>query len=193
MQAQPWPLAISSLAVMIALLVPVFAMRLDESDAGNDPASTSSRHAFDLLAQGFGQGFNGPLLLVAELHGHDRAASLPALRSAAGGTPGVVAVTQPQIAPSGAVAVMQVYPELGARGARHDRTRQPPARRRAAAARTPHRRARPRRRLHRRRDRLLARALEQAAAVLRDRDPALGAALAARVPLARDPACRPRS
>ena len=53
--------------VMIALLVPVFAMRLDSSDAGNDPANVSSRHAFDLLAQGFGQGFNGPLLLVAQL------------------------------------------------------------------------------------------------------------------------------
>ena len=67
-QARPWPLAIVSLALMILLLVPVFTMRLDSSDAGNDPASTSSRHAFDLLAQGFGAGFNGPLLLVAELH-----------------------------------------------------------------------------------------------------------------------------
>ena len=77
MQARPWPLAIGSLAVMIVLLVPVLAMRLDSSDAGNDPASTSSRHAFDLLAQGFGPGFNGPLLLVAELpepRASDRAA-----------------------------------------------------------------------------------------------------------------------
>jgi RND superfamily putative drug exporter len=109
-RAHPWPLAISSLAVMLVLLVPVFALRLDESDAGNDPAGVSSRHAFDLLAQGFGQGFNGPLLLVAEIHGHEQAAQLAALRSAAGGTPGVVAVTQPQISPSGAVAVMRVYP-----------------------------------------------------------------------------------
>ncbi len=109
-RAHPWPLAISSLAVMIALLVPVFALRLDESDAGNDPAGVSSRRAFDLLAQGFGQGFNGPLLLVAEVHGHEPDAALAALRSAAGGTPGVVAVTQPQLSPSGAVAVMRVYP-----------------------------------------------------------------------------------
>jgi putative drug exporter of the RND superfamily len=109
-RAHPWPLALGSLAVMIALLVPVFALRLDESDAGNDPAGVSSRQAFDLLAQGFGQGFNGPLLLVAELHGHEPDAALAALRSAAGGTPGVVAVTQPQVSPSGAVAVMRVYP-----------------------------------------------------------------------------------
>jgi putative drug exporter of the RND superfamily len=109
-QRRPWPLAIVSLAVMIALLSPVLALRLDGSDAGNDPANVSSRHAFDLLAQGFGQGFNGPLLIVAELHGHDRAAALRQLRHATGGVTGIVAVTQPRISPSGAVAVMQAYP-----------------------------------------------------------------------------------
>jgi RND superfamily putative drug exporter len=110
-QARPWRLAIISLAVMVALLVPVFAMRLDSSDAGNDPANVSSRHAFDLLAKGFGAGFNGPLLLVAELSGHNGAASLPALRAAVSATPDVVAVTQPRVAPSGTVAVLQVYPD----------------------------------------------------------------------------------
>jgi RND superfamily putative drug exporter len=110
-QARPWPLAVVSLAVMVALLVPVFAMRLDSSDAGNDPGSTSSRHAFDLLAKGFGAGFNGPLLLVAELSGHNQAAALPALRTAVSATPDVVAVTAPRIAPSGIVAVIQVYPD----------------------------------------------------------------------------------
>src|SRR3984885_2514305 len=62
-QKRPWPLAIVSLAVMVALLAPVFAMRLDTSDAGNDPDNVSSHQAFDLLAQGFGPGFNGPLSL----------------------------------------------------------------------------------------------------------------------------------
>src|SRR5450755_1863362 len=110
-QARPWPLAIVSLAVMIALLVPVFAMRLDSSDAGTDPANVSTRHAFDLLAQGFGAGFNGPLLLVAELRGRQHAAALPALRAAVSATPDVGAVTAPRIAPSGAVAVIQAYPD----------------------------------------------------------------------------------
>jgi RND superfamily putative drug exporter len=107
---RPWPLAIASLAVMVALLAPVFALRLDESDAGNDPSAFSSRHAYDLLAQGFGQGFNGPLLLVAELSGGDHAAALATLRADAAATPGIVAVTQPRISPSGTVAVMQAYP-----------------------------------------------------------------------------------
>jgi putative drug exporter of the RND superfamily len=110
-KTRPWPLAIVSLAIMVALLTPVFALRLDESDAGNDATTLSTRHAFDLLAQGFGQGFNGPLLLVAELSGHNSAATLATLRADAGATPGVVAVTQPRISPSGTVAVMQAYPD----------------------------------------------------------------------------------
>src|SRR5271163_2227997 len=109
-QAHPWPLAIASLTVMLVLVAPVVALRLDESDAGNDPANVTSRHAFDLLAQGFGQGFSGPLLIVAKLPGRDQTAALPALRTALSATGGVVAVTQPQIAPSGTVAVIKAYP-----------------------------------------------------------------------------------
>jgi putative drug exporter of the RND superfamily len=109
-QRHPWSLAVASLAVMVVLLTPVFALRLDESDAGNDPSTLSSRRAFDLLARGFGQGFNGPLLLVAELSGHGRTAALPTIRAEAQTTPGIVAVTQPRISPWGKVAVMQAYP-----------------------------------------------------------------------------------
>jgi RND superfamily putative drug exporter len=99
-----------SLAVMVALLTPVFALRLDTSDAGNDPANTSSRQAFDLLANGFGAGFNGPLLLVAELPGRDQLGALPAVQAAVRATADVDAVTAPRVAPSGMVAVMEVYP-----------------------------------------------------------------------------------
>ena len=110
-QRRPWPLAAISLAVMVGLLLPVFGLRLDTSDAGNDPANTSSRHAFDLLAQGFGAGFNGPLRVVAELPSPAQAATaLPGLRAALTATPDVVAVTPPRLAPSGRTAVMEVYP-----------------------------------------------------------------------------------
>ncbi len=110
-QARPWPLAIGSLAVMIALLLPVFGLRLDPSDAGNDPANTSTRHAYDMLAKGFGSGFNGPLLIVAELPNRSQAAAaLPAMQAALKATPDVVAVTSPRIAPSGKLAVIQAYP-----------------------------------------------------------------------------------
>ncbi len=106
-----WPLAIGSLVLMLVLLSPLTSMRLDSSDAGNDPATASTRHAFDMLAAGFGAGFNGPLLIVAELPSTANAADLPALRDLAASTPGVVAVTPPQISPSGQVAVMQAFPK----------------------------------------------------------------------------------
>ena len=110
-QSRPWPLAIISLALMIALLLPVFGLRLNPSDAGNDPANTSTRHAYDMLAKGFGSGFYGPLLIVAELPSRGQAAvALPAMRAAVSATPGVVAVTAPRIAASGKLAVIQAYP-----------------------------------------------------------------------------------
>ena len=109
-QSRPWPLALISLGVMIALLLPVFALRLESSDAGNDPANTSTRHAFDMLAHGFGGGFNGPLLIVAELPGHNQTAGMPALQAAVKRTPNVVAVTPPRLSPAGNVAVFEAYP-----------------------------------------------------------------------------------
>ena len=109
-QSRPWPLAIISLLVTLAFVGPVIALRLDNSDAGNDPSNTSTRHAFDLLARGFGPGFNGPLQIVAELPSSGQASSLPTLRATVAATPDVVAVSQPRISPSGNVAVMQAYP-----------------------------------------------------------------------------------
>jgi RND superfamily putative drug exporter len=110
-QSRPWPLAAVSLLIMVLALIPVFGLRLDTSDAGNDPSNTSSRHAFDLLAQGFGAGFNGPLLLVAQSPHPGRAtAAMPALRAAVSASPDVVAVTPPRVSRSGNVAVMEIYP-----------------------------------------------------------------------------------
>jgi putative drug exporter of the RND superfamily len=109
-QSRPWPLALLSLGLMIALLLPVFGLRLESSDAGNDPAGTHTRQAFDMLADGFGAGFNGPLLIVTELPGHNQTAGLPALQDAVKSTPNVVAVTPPRVSPAGNVAVFEAYP-----------------------------------------------------------------------------------
>ncbi|MBV9194350.1 MAG: MMPL family transporter [Solirubrobacterales bacterium] len=109
-QSRPWPLALASLAVMLAFLVPVLGLRLDNSDAGNDPSGTSTLKAFNLLAQGFGPGFNGPLEVVAELRSPADAASLPAIRAAVASSSDVVAVTPARLSPSGKVAVFEAYP-----------------------------------------------------------------------------------
>ncbi|MGZ4326423.1 MAG: MMPL family transporter [Solirubrobacteraceae bacterium] len=109
-QSRPWPLAIASLAVMLLCLIPFFSMRLDTSDAGNDPSDTSTYKAFNLLSDGFGPGFNGPLLIATQLSSRSQAAQVAQVRTAVARTPGVVAVTAPRVSPSGNVAVMEAYP-----------------------------------------------------------------------------------
>jgi RND superfamily putative drug exporter len=109
-QSRPWPLAIASLLVMLAFLVPVTVLRLDNSDAGNDPTNTSTYNAFNLLSQGFGPGFNGPLQVVAELPRPGDTSSLPSLQAAVARTPNVATVTPPRLSPSGRIAVLRVYP-----------------------------------------------------------------------------------
>src|SRR5579862_9046403 len=98
-QARPLPLALLAFAVMLVFLVPVTSLRLDNSDAGNDPSNTSTYAAFNMLSQGFGPGFNGPLELVAELHSSAEASALPALRARIASTPDVSAVSAPRISP----------------------------------------------------------------------------------------------
>src|SRR5580693_3396051 len=68
-QRRPAVLAIAAAAVMLVLAIPLLSVRLGSSDAGNDPASSTTRQAYYLLADGFGPGFNGPLLLVAQTGG----------------------------------------------------------------------------------------------------------------------------
>ena len=63
-QRHPAPLAVAAATVMLILAIPVLSLRLGSSDAANDPASTTTHQAYDLLADGFGPGFNGPLQLV---------------------------------------------------------------------------------------------------------------------------------
>jgi len=109
-QRRPWPLALAALAVMVVFLIPITSLRLDNSDAGNDPSGTSTHEAFNLLSQGFGPGFNGPLSLVAELPHPGDTSGLPALHAAVAGTHDVAAVTPPQLSRSGRVAVLRAYP-----------------------------------------------------------------------------------
>jgi RND superfamily putative drug exporter len=109
-QSRPWPLALGATVVMLAFLAPVVSLRLENGDAGNDPAGTSTRQAFDLLSRGFGQGFNGPLSLVVESRSPVSSNTLSAVRAAASQTSGVAAVTAPRVSPSGTVAVIQAYP-----------------------------------------------------------------------------------
>ncbi|MFC8075402.1 MMPL family transporter [Streptomyces sp. NPDC057307] len=65
-QRRPRAIAAVAVVVMAALAIPVLSLRLGATDQGNHPESQTTRQAYDLLAEGFGPGFNGPLQLVAE-------------------------------------------------------------------------------------------------------------------------------
>jgi RND superfamily putative drug exporter len=110
-QSRPWPLALASLAVTLLFISPALALRLDNTDAGNSAKSLNSRRAFDMLAQGFGAGFNGPLVVVATLPNQAAAASVNELRAAVAATPDIGAVAPPRLSPSGRVAVIQAFPD----------------------------------------------------------------------------------
>ncbi|HEX4838770.1 MAG TPA: MMPL family transporter [Solirubrobacteraceae bacterium] len=66
-QDHSWTIAVVSTLSMLLIAAPATALRLGSSDAGNDPAGFTTHKAYELLAEGFGKGFNGPLLVVAQL------------------------------------------------------------------------------------------------------------------------------
>jgi putative drug exporter of the RND superfamily len=110
-QRHPWPAAILGLAVLLVLAVPLLSMRLGFTDAGNRPTSDTTRRAYDLVADGFGPGFNGPRLLAARTpHGQADLATLQQLSDRLNQTKGVAFATPPQANAQGNVAVMQVFP-----------------------------------------------------------------------------------
>ena len=106
----PWPAAVAGLAIMLVVATPALSLHMGVSDAGNDPAGTTTRKAYDLLAEGFGPGFNGPLTVVAELpHGTD-ATAVGRIDAALRGAPDVAGVSAPSLSRDGGTAVYQVYP-----------------------------------------------------------------------------------
>jgi putative drug exporter of the RND superfamily len=108
-ERRPHAIALLATAFMLAIAAPATALRLGSSDASNDPAKQTTHKAYELLAQGFGQGFNGPLLVVARVPGGAHPA-LQRLTSAIGATRGVASVAPAKLNPTGDVATITVYP-----------------------------------------------------------------------------------
>ena len=99
-----------SLLVMVVIALPALSLRLGIDDAGTDPASSTTRQAYDLLARGFGPGFNGPFELVSALPRPASEAAFARVVQAASRQPGIVAATPPQVSPGGTAAVALLYP-----------------------------------------------------------------------------------
>jgi putative drug exporter of the RND superfamily len=102
---RPWAAATAGTLVLILLALPVLSLRLGQPDDGNDPAGTTRRLAYDRLAEGFGVGFNGPLVLAVSGSG-----SLDRVRAAVERTPDVALVSAPRRSPSGDAATLTVIP-----------------------------------------------------------------------------------
>ncbi|MGA9876742.1 MAG: MMPL family transporter [Solirubrobacteraceae bacterium] len=129
-QAHAWPIATASVLVMLLIAAPATALRLGSSDASNDPVHFTTYKAYQLLAEGFGKGFNGPLQVVAQVpqasNPSNEAAkqgvllstptknagkqSVEKLRAALAGVKDVAAVAPAKFNPAGNVATISVYP-----------------------------------------------------------------------------------
>jgi RND superfamily putative drug exporter len=92
-QHRPWRAAILGTVALLVLAAPVLGLRLGFSDESNFEQSTSTKQAYDLLVDGFGPGFNGPILLVAKLPAGATLESLAPVAKAVAADPGVAFVS----------------------------------------------------------------------------------------------------
>ena len=119
---RPLPVAILALVVLIALALPALHMRLATSDASTYKKGDTTRVAYDLLKQGFGPGFNAPLLLAVELPKAGDDAALQQIGDALGKQDGIAQVLPPQLNEAGDTATMIAYPTTTPQEERTDQT-----------------------------------------------------------------------
>ncbi|WP_203999603.1 MMPL family transporter [Virgisporangium aurantiacum] len=100
---RPWPYLVVATAFLLAIAAPALGLRTGFPDAGGDTTETSHRRAYDLLAEGFGPGINGPLLLVI-----DGAADVSGLAQRIAADPGIASVSPPQVSPAGDTVVLRL-------------------------------------------------------------------------------------
>jgi RND superfamily putative drug exporter len=111
-QRRPWFAFIGGALILIIITLPLFSLRFGFPDDGNSKTSETSRKAYDALTAGFGAGFNGPLVLVADLKGASNPnAVLGAITNAVKSTNGVAFVAPPVLNPSGDTALINVFPK----------------------------------------------------------------------------------
>ena len=108
-QRRPWPVAIVTAGVLIVLSIPTFSMNLGVADSGTDPKEMTSRQAYDLLAAGFGPGFNGPLQVVIESSAGQ--AKIDGVVERLQADRNVAGVIPPAPSPNGKIQVIGVFPK----------------------------------------------------------------------------------
>ena len=89
------PSLVGGILVMALLAAPAASMRLGLPDDGVQPESSTQRRAYDLLAEGFGPGFNGPFLLATKVPAGKSLDDLAPITDAVRADPGVAFVSPP--------------------------------------------------------------------------------------------------
>ncbi|MFQ5425992.1 MAG: MMPL family transporter, partial [Gaiellales bacterium] len=107
--SHPWLMGGIALTLLAILIIPLGWARLGSSDAGSNPEGTTAREAYDLLVDGFGPGFNGPLLIAVDQVGSPGAADQ--LTAVLRETPGLASVADPALNDAGDTAVVIAFPE----------------------------------------------------------------------------------
>ena len=97
--------------VLGVLAIPVFSMQLGFADAGNDGPSTTTRKAYDLIAEGYGEGVNGPFMVVVDGKGAENPERVVSdVSKALANTEGVASVDQPTVNEAGDLAIVSLTP-----------------------------------------------------------------------------------
>lgn len=104
-----WPYMLSTLVLLLALTAPVLDLKLGFPDQGNVPEERTSRQAYDLLADGFGPGFSGPLLVALDT-ANVSDQELKVLATTLRNDPGVAFVQPPERSPVGEAAIILIFP-----------------------------------------------------------------------------------
>jgi RND superfamily putative drug exporter len=109
-QRRPWSAALSATAILLVLAAPLASIRLGFGDNGNAPTTTTVRKAFDMLANGFGPGFNGPLYITVQ---GDTASNPDALAAFVGtlqSTEGIAFAQSTPASADGSLSLVIAYP-----------------------------------------------------------------------------------
>jgi RND superfamily putative drug exporter len=112
MSKKPWLSTISSTVALLILAAPALNLNLGQPDDSNRPAGDTMRVAYERLADGFGPGFNGPLMIAVDLKDEsNKDAALMDLASSLSNAPGVASVAPAQLNSGGDTAVITVIPD----------------------------------------------------------------------------------
>jgi RND superfamily putative drug exporter len=98
-----------ALVLVLALASTSALVRLGASDQGTQPKKQTARKAYDLLAEGFGAGFNGPIPIVVDVNGDTQAPQR--IYDRVRGLPGVASAREPQLNDEKTVGIVFVTPE----------------------------------------------------------------------------------